>query len=355
MRRNKIILIISIILLVIVAVLLMQNQYSTLKEDESAFSVRDTAGVTKIFIADKNDHSVLLERNKHGWMLNNTYQANTAQVNFLLSTLKRLHVKAPVPLAMRNNVISRIASIGTKVEIYQEVYRINLFHKYKFFKHEKRTKIFYVGDATQDNMGTFMLIEGADNPYIVFIPGFRGFLYTRFSAEPDDWKSHVVFNTKLADVKSISLKFDKKPENSFRVDIKNDAGNYLLTRLSDGKVLDNYDTLKLLNFLTSFSDLRYETRLNKLKTPMEIDSIIHSTPLYEMILIDKNEDTTEVIMFKKQSLPENVAERYSFEDGFIPIDHDRFYALINDGEDFVLMQYYVFDKVLHPLSYYEKK
>jgi len=55
MRRNKIILIISIILLVLVAVLLMQNQYSTLKEKESDFAVRDTATVTKIFIADKND------------------------------------------------------------------------------------------------------------------------------------------------------------------------------------------------------------------------------------------------------------------------------------------------------------
>jgi hypothetical protein len=355
MQRNKNILIISIILFVIAAVVLMQNQYSTLKEDESAFSVRDTAAVTKIFIADKNDHSVLLERSKYGWILNNTYQANTDQVNFLLSTMKRLHVKAPVPLAMRNNVISRIASIGTKVEIYQEVYRINLFNKYKFFKHEKRTKVFYVGDATQDNMGTFMLIEGADNPYIVFIPGFRGFLYTRFSAEPDDWKSHVVFNTKLADIKSVSLKFDKEPENSFKVEVKNNAGNYLLTRLSDGKVLDSYDTLKLLNFLTSFSDLRYETRLNKLKTPMEIDSIIHSEPLYEMVLVDNNNDTTEVIMFKKPSLPEEVADRYDFEDGFIPIDHDRFYALINDGEDFVLMQYYVFDKVLYPLSYYTKE
>jgi hypothetical protein len=355
MRRNKIVLIVSVVLFVIVAVLLMQNQYSTLKEKEADFAVRDTATVTKICIADKNDQSVLLERGDHGWILNNTFEANTAQVDFLLSTLRRLHVKAPVPLSMRNNVISRIASIGTKVEIYQEVYRINLFNKYKFFKHEKRTKVFYVGDATQDNMGTFMLIEGADNPYIVFIPGFRGFLYTRFSAEPDDWKSHKVFDTKLADIKSVSLKFNRTPDSSFRVDVKDVSGNYVLTRLSDGKELDSYDTLKLLNFLTSFRDLRYETRLNKLKTPMEIDSITHSEPLYEMMLVDKYNDTTKVIMFEKPSLPENMTDRYSFEDGFIPIDHDRFYALINNGEDFVLMQYYVFDKVLYPLPHYMKE
>jgi hypothetical protein len=36
----------------------------------------------------------------------------------------------------------------------------------------------------------------------------------------------------------------------------------------------------------------------------------------------------------------------------IPTDFDRIYALVNDGEDFVLIQYYVFDKVLYPLSHY---
>jgi hypothetical protein len=37
----------------------------------------------------------------------------------------------------------------------------------------------------------------------------------------------------------------------------------------------------------------------------------------------------------------------------VPDDRDRFYALINNGEDFVLMQYYTFDKILYPLSYYK--
>ena len=355
MQRNKIILLAAVTLLVIAAFLLARNQYSTLKEKDSDFAVRDTAAVTRIFIADKKENSVLLERSESGWTLNGKEKANTKVVDFLLSTMKRLRVKTPVPLAMRNNVISRLASIGTKVEIYQNVYRINLFNKYRFFKHEKLTKVFYVGDATQNNEGTYMLIEGAENPYIVFIPGFRGFLYTRFSSEPDDWKSHSVFNTRLVDIKSISLKFNKEPENSFRVDVKDTKGNYTLTRLSDGVQLNSYDTLKLLNFLTSFRDLRYETRMNKLMTPMKIDSIIHSTPLYEMVLVDRNDDTTKVLMFTKPSLSDEVAEHYDFIDKLVPIDHDRFYALINGGKDFVLMQYYVFDKVLYPLPHYLKQ
>lgn len=350
MKRNRIILLFVSLLVAIIIISLVSNRYSTLSEKESDFAVRDTAAVTRIFIADKKKNSVLLKRNTSGWTLNDQFIANTKVVDFLLNTMKRLRVKSPVPLSVRNGVISRLASNGTKVEVYQEVYRINLFNKYKFFKHEKLTKVFYVGDATQDNQGTYMLIEGADNPYIVFIPGFRGFLFSRFSPLPDDWKSHTVFNTKLADIKSVALKFLGEPENSFKVDVIDSRGNYKVTQLQSGLVLESYDTLRLLNYLTSFRDLRYETRMNNLLTPMKLDSIVSSTPLFELTLVDRFDDTTYVPMFKKHSMPESLANAY---DILVPVDHDRFYALINNGNDFVLMQYFVFDRVLYPLSYYQ--
>lgn len=351
MKKNRIVILLVSALVAIIIISLVSNRYSTLKEQETDFAVRDTASVTKVFIADKKESSVLLERSAAGWTLNKQFVANTKVVDFLLSTMKRLRVKSPVSLSVRNGVISRLASNGIKVEVYQEVYRINLFHKYKFFKHEKLTKVFYVGDATQDNMGTYMLIDGAENPYIVFIPGFRGFLFSRFSPKPDDWKSHIVFNTKLAEIKSVSLKFYEEPESSFKVDVVDARGNYNVTDLYNGEILDSYDTLKLLNFLTSFRDLRYETRMNNLISPMKIDSIVNSIPLYELTLVDRFDDTTMVPMFRKHSMPESIANAYEM---LVPIDHDRFYALINDGNDFVLMQYYVFDRVLYPLSNYRK-
>jgi hypothetical protein len=349
MKKNRIVILFISLIVAIIVISLVSNRYSTLKEKETDFAVQDTANVTQIFIADKRDNSVLLKREETEWIINDHFVANTKVVDFLLSTIKRLKVKSPVPLSMRDGVISRLASNGIKVEVYQEVYRINLFDKYKFFKHEKLTKVFYVGDATQDNMGTYMLIEDAENPYIVFIPGFRGFLFSRFSPKADDWKSHVVFNTKLADIKSVALKFYDDPDNSFKVDVEDTRGNYKMTALKSGEVLESYDTLKLLNFLTSFRDLRYETRMNNLITPMKLDSIINSMPIYELTLVDKFNDTTKVPMFKKHSIPESIANAYEM---LVPIDHDRFYALINNGNDFVLMQYYVFDRVLYPLSHY---
>jgi len=352
MKKNKIIFIVVALLVVLAAVLITGNHYSTLKKRESDFSIRDTASVKKIFIADKQSNQVTLQRTRTGWILDGKYKATTKLVDMLLGTLKKMRVKSPVSLAAYNNVVDRMAAIGRKVEIYQEVYRINLFNKIKLFKHLKKTKVFYVGDATQDNLGTYMLMEDAKTPYVVFIPSFRGFLYTRFSPKPDDWKSHVVFNKKLADIKSVEVVFHQEPENSFRVEIIDALGNYKLTRLSNGQMINRYDTLKLLNFLTSFRDLRYETRMNKLMNPVKMDSVIHSPSLYEITLVDRNKDTTYVKMFEKKEADQ---VKMTVPTSLEPIDQDRFYALINGGEDFVLMQYFVFDKVLKPLSYYETR
>jgi hypothetical protein len=245
-----------------------------------------------------------------------------------------------------------MAAIGKKVEIYQMVYRIDLFDKIKMFKHRKLTKVFYVGDATQDQLGTYMLMEDAERPYIVYIPSFRGYLSSRFTPKADDWKSHVIFNKKLADIKSVSVAFGREPEKGFKVEIADASGNYDLTSLATNEKLDSYDTLRVLNFLTSFRDLRYESRLNNLMSPVRIDSVLNSPSLYEINLVDINGENIYVKIFEKKVSNEKETSMLLEN---IPVDYDRIYGLINDGEDFVLLQYYVFDKVLYPVSYYARR
>jgi hypothetical protein len=36
-------------------------------------------------------------------------------------------------------------------------------------------------------------------------------------------------------------------------------------------------------------------------------------------------------------------------------DFDKMYAVINDGKDFVSIQYYVFDPLMQPISFFLKK
>ena len=347
-KNNRITIIIAALLVVIAGVLIWNNRYlSTLQGEASDFQVWDTASVTKIYLADRRENESLLERQEHGWILNGIYKAHPKQVNYLLTTLYKIRIKMPVSVASHDNIVKQLASKSTKVEIYQMVPRINLFDKIKLFYHEKRTKVFYVGDATMDNSGTFMLKEGADKAYIVYIPSFRGFISTRFTANPDDWRDHTIFHEKLADIQSVEIDFNEDPEGSFRID-NIGRHQYKLTRLCDNKDLP-YDTLKVINFLSSFSDLRFEALFTNTMEQERMDSITSSPFVHNVVLTSKDGSTQDMRTFKKLVL--NGVTDMSGDYG--DVDHDRMYALIDGGRDFVLIQNYVFDKVLHDVRYFE--
>ena len=351
-KNNRVTIIITAILVVIAAVLIWNNRYlSTLQGESSDFQVWDTASVTKIYLADRKNRESLLERQDQGWTLNKTYKAHPKQVQYLLTTLYKIRVKMPVSVASHDNIVKQMASQSTKVEVYQIVPRINLFDKIKLFYHEKRTKVFYVGDATMDSSGTFMLKEGADKAYIVYIPSFRGFITTRFTANPDDWRDHTIFNTSMTDIQSVSLEFNEDPEGSFRVD---NIGKYRykLTRLYDNKELP-IDTVKVMNFLQGFKGpdgkgLSFEALFTNTLPQERIDSIAQSPYLHRLVLTDKKGNVQEMKTFKKLVL-NGVTDMGELGE----VDRDRMYALVDDGKDFVLIQNYVFDKVLHDVRYYE--
>ena len=347
-RNNRITIIITAILVVIAGVLIWNNRYlSTIQGESSDFQVWDTASVTKIYLADRRERESLLERHTDGWTLNGTYKAHSKQVNYLLTTLYKIRIKMPVSVASHDNIVKQLASQSTKVEVYQMVPRINLFDKVKLFYHEKRTKVFYVGDATMDSSGTFMLKEGADKAFIVYIPSFRGFITTRFTANPDDWRDHTVFNENMADIQSVEVDFNEDPQGSFRIDNMG-KHQYKLTRLADGMELP-YDTLKVINFMSSFNDLRFEALFTNTLPQERIDSITGSPFVHYVVVTDKDGNKQDMKTFRKLVLNGVTDMGGDYGD----IDRDRMYALIDGGKDFVLIQNYVFDKVLHDVRYFE--
>jgi hypothetical protein len=344
-KKNIFIFVITLILIVIAAFLMIRQSNGTFGGKMKDFAVRDTASITKVFLADKSNNTILLERKAPGdWLLNRTYRARNTGINLLFETFVNIVPKFPVPKKAHNNVITQLAARSVKVEIYQKVFIIDLFG-IRIFPHEKLTKTYYVGGATQDNMGTFMLMEGAEVPFVVHLLGFRGFIAPRFSTQEKEWRDHTVFRTRLNDISSITLEIPAKPDNSFK--IINENGEVHLLQLNIQKSVQNYDTLKVLNFMTAFNDLRYEALLNDIN-PARRDSIIESTPSYILTVIDTKGNTTVMKTFNKP----NDQRRFDIEGNLYVMDVDRAYALVNKDRDFVLIQYFVFDKVLKPLSYF---
>ena len=348
MKKNRLAIIITSLLIVIAAVLLWNNRYLTsLRGDAYDFTVRDTASVTRLFFADKSGNHVLLSRTDEGWKVNEKYDAQPKMVNNMLYTLDKMRIKMPVSLASHDNVITRMAGTNTKVEVYQIVPRINLFNKVKLFPHEKLTKVFYIGDVTQDNSGTYVLKEGADKAYIVHLHGFRGFISSRFSANQEDWRDHKIISENISNIASVKLEFNNDPENSF---ILNENGRYKyeMKRLNDESNV-NIDTVRVLNLLTSFSDVRFEAFLTDI-TKERRDSIINS-PYQERLTLVTKDGRQEVVRTYTMRID---ASAFGFTENDWDDDPDHKYAYIENDDELVMRQDFAFGKILHPASYYEK-
>jgi len=99
---------------------------------------------------------------------------------------------------------------STKIEIYSK---------------GELAKQYYVGHATQDNTGTYMIltdIESGNNfeePFITHIPGFEGFLSTRYVTDELDWRDRLLINYRPPQIKQIKLDLHEIPDSSFVIDL----------------------------------------------------------------------------------------------------------------------------------------
>ena len=354
MKKKNIISIVIIAVLVIIAgILIGNNRYlSTLRGEAADFTVYDTASITKLFFADKSGNQVVLQRNGNGWTVNDEYTANQNMVNEMLYTLNRMRIKMPVSIKKSDNIVTRMSSTNTKVEVYQMTPRINLFNKVKLFYHEKRTKVFYIGDVTQDNQGTYVLKEGGDKVYIVHLHGFRGFISSRFTANLIDWRDHTIFREKMGDIESVKLEINDDPDNGFIIK-ENGRYQYTMNRLNGEPVA--FDTLRVLNLMSSFGNVRFEAFLNDVE-PARRDSIINSPFQQRLTLTTKDGKSSSVTTYTMRANADmflySEEDLENFDDMIKDPDHK--YALLSDGNEFVLIQNFIFGKLLKPADYYSK-
>jgi len=342
MKKNRIGLIITVVLIAIALSFVFTERNSTIFGEDSNFAVKDTANIVEIYMADKNNHSVLLKRKDHGWTLNNTEIAHQKNMEMLLNTIKNLSVKYPVPQKAYDNIVKIMASNSVKVEIYKNDYRIKI-GQLKLFPYVNKIRTFYVGNATQDNQGTYMLIEDADRPFVVTVPGFRGFVAARFTTNPKDWMSHEIFKIPYKRIEEIKLESKEFPKKNY--EIRKLEEGYEIMSLQNRQILSSYDTVALFTFLDAFKNINYESLLDDMPKK-KVDSLLNAEPVFTITVKETNGKEHQIKTYKMIS-------RYDQEEiyGYKPdYDLDRMYGW-KDGK-MMMIQYFVFDKITRPIDFF---
>ncbi|MBU0487872.1 MAG: DUF4340 domain-containing protein [Bacteroidetes bacterium] len=347
MKRTRIILAFVVVLVAVSAYLIFNNSSSTIKKELRDFAIADTARVVKIFLADMKNNEVTLSRADHGkWRLNDSLDVRTDLIFALLQTIHDLEIVAPVPKSGADNIIRQLATSGTKVEIYMKKFRVNIFGWIKMFPYESLEKVYYVGGPTQDHLGTYMIVENSTTPFINFIPGFNGFLSSRYSPKFGDWRARKLFSYRFDQIASVSVEWIAEENESFRVQNNLDK-TFTVLPLHSETPPPSIDTIKVLDFITAFYNVNFDEFENGLD-PHEIDSVIRSQPSHIVKIKGTDGSEEEIKTFRRENPyigspdADSTTSRY---------DLDRLYALVNN-EEFVIIQYFVFDRILKKMSWF---
>lgn len=336
MKKNKAFIIIALLLTALTVYLVINNNSSTLSVEKTSFAVEDTAAITKLFLADKSGHVVTLNRvSATEWNVNGNFPARQDAVNTLLATIKKVEMKAPIGIGARENLLKDLAARGIKVEIYTN--------------DDEPEKVYYVGGPTPDNGGTYMALENDgdfSDPYITHIPGFNGYLTTRYIVLDYKWRSSAIFKNAYSEIKSVKVEYFQKPEDSFEI-IKNENGKLDLKSSKFNASIANFDSIAVKEYLVSYANIHFEA-FEKLKTETR-DSILASPKFFSILLTATNGKTTTVTAYAIKAKPGAV----DLKGNPIDYDPDRMYAKINEEQDLALIQYFTFDKLMKPLSWFE--
>jgi len=356
MKKNKLYLIIAGVLAIasIATVLVKNNVFTSPANrfpDPYAFAIKDTSLINKIFIADMRGNRVLLTKTMDGWIVDDSIPALAPNVDRLLSVLRNLIITQTVPKAAQKTINKMLSINAMKVEIYETAPKFKLFG-ICFFVKERKTKTYYIGDATQVNMGNYAIIEGMSEPYVITIPGFMGFVTPYFSPYPKNWYSHILFNTKITRIQSVDFVDFENPEESFRI-VKSGIRFFDLYDSHNQKIND-YDTTKILDMLSEFRERNYESIANL--TPNEKDSLLTYNLFKIITLTDVDENNYELKCYRLMEWVQPIENDEAVGEIFWASNQDRFYGVQdNDFSTIYRLQYYHFDRQVQPLSYFLKK
>jgi hypothetical protein len=336
MKKNRITLI-AFFAIVGIAFLIWKTKStsSTIKGDLQDFAVEDTASIDKLFLADREGRTSLLERGEDGrWMLNGKNLARQETVANLLTTIKTLEIRSPVGKNLYNNTMKMLAAKSVKIEIYQR---------------KSLVKTYYVGHPSMDNLGTFMYLEGSTVPYIMHIPGFNGFLTTRYFANPDEWRERGILRFDPRTIVSINVDDVKKNHKSFSL-VRNPDSTFSVSFTKPVNAIQGVDILKIRRYLDGFNKTFYEFIDAKVATTIG-DSITKAGPFARVNVTDDRNYTKTLLLYRK---PADESSHYEFDPQTglkYPFDQDKFYTRIDGDQGWYVCQYPHFDKILiNPLN-----
>ncbi len=173
------------------------------RSNDRQFAYENFEDVERIFIADRRNHQVNLTRGGiTGWLADGK-PANDNVLKNLIAVLKNMDIRTLPTRKAIPNMVKALAAEGIRVQLFDD--------------DGNELRDYYIGGATHDELGTFAIMDGSENPYVVHLPNFTGNIRTRFNHWGDEWRDRIYFRVDPDKVESFSIDYPKQQSESFQV------------------------------------------------------------------------------------------------------------------------------------------
>lgn len=298
-----------------------RSSNSTIKSWDRDFAVADAESIHKIFLADRRGNQTTLERSADGWTYNGKYPANQTVVNSLLEAITRVELQFIPPSSAIEPMVKDLATNGIKTEIYG--------------KDGKLLKAYYVGGATPDETGTYMIMDGAEQPYVTQLPHLNGSIRIRYALTGDQWRDKGIFRLDPGRIEYVSVEYPKLKNRSFVLEKKDGTYDVRPFYETTPPITLPYKKGSAENYLTGFERIIAEAFENA--NPMR-DTIVQRLPF--AIITVRTDDGAEKVAKLHPAISSN---RHM---GSAPPVYERYLVEVFPQNDFMLLQDRLVTRVL---------
>lgn len=327
--KNLRLYIILAVLITIAGIFYFSNTKGTLNLRNASFAIKSPDAILRIALSS-SDQRLVLEKKSGDWKVNNKYRATDKYVQNLKEALSRIAVLTPVSKAERQQVASILKKDGILVEVFG-----------------KRRSIgkFYVGKPSMNREKTYMMMEDSNEPFITHIPAFKGLIAELFVLEESYWRNKIVFDYKPQNIETIRVEYPWESNKSFKA-INYHDGTFAIRNIGKDEFLQDFNVDKLARYFTYYQRIVFEDVVVNL-TQTEIDSVLNSTAFSVISVKDDSNHENKITIYRKPATIE--LDEFGNK---VRFDYDLAYATLNNNQELITIQYYIFDPLLKEIDYF---
>ncbi len=331
MNKNRWIAGLSLVLVLLAVSVWYLNRYQELNKAgltaDRDFAIKDVSEIHRVLLKNPVGDSICLDRQANHWIVNGTYKAFPNSVMNLLDALSSIRMQSIPSKGYYKNIMDGFRGMGIKVKIFD--------------RNGELLKSYIVGGTTQQEYGTYFLMDGFKQPYIMEIPHFIGNVRERYDLNLTDWRDRTLIDIPSAEIEEVRVDYPYHMNNSFRI-LKDENQIKFFDVQESTQSIPVKNRKLLTNYLESMSQLGAEGIQNQNPNRKKISEM---TPFCQITVRHSGESIPLVCKFYPIK-DDSTGSRVNLDADFLAEGNFfRFYVDRSDG-DFLVVQYQVMKPLL---------